>query len=873
MKRILIIAATLVLILIAGAITAPLLIPSSVYRAQIEKSATTALGRDVKLSGETKLSVFPVISVRIGGAQVANPEGFTGEYMIDAGELKGSVKLLPLLSRKVEISQITLSDASINLEKLQDGRANWEFGRPGTAPDETPDDPSGGGFKTGIAKAVLRNTAISYQDRAAKQEYILSDFNGEARLTALDSPFSSKGSGLLNGQAFAYNVDLDTIDALLKGDLSTLDLDLETTFGDVGYNGSLQMGEVLQLSGAFKLDSDTIGDHLAVLLPDLPIRSNELQSVKANGTLDGALNALNIQVEKADLQATGLDASYQGGVQLGETVSLDGRFAIDGEGIDRLFTPDAQLPIPLAVLGKLNVSGRLSGPVSAPIFSDLSLTQSSSFLKTSFEGDVALSGDQAVAGNLDINSRDMRGLMNQLAIDLPPGDKLQSFAIDGAVNGTASNILLTDVRIKLDDTSAAGKLGADLRGARPRITADLVMSELDVTPLLGNSDKTAASAPNLASDWNDDPLALESLNMLNATVDIAASKVIIDQITLDDALLKTRLDDGRLSAIFRRDENKPGFKAFSGNWSGDIVLDASRSTPRLEIEAMADSVAAQDMLDSLTGFDRLLGLGDVLIDVSSEGNSLKALVSGLDGRLESDLSNGALRGINLAKLVRDTANLSDLLKRGDLSLTSFREAFSPSAETDFSSFIGNLTFDNGVAQISDLKLDNPVVGVTGSGSINLAARSLDISLTPRFDLQAQRQGSTIGVDDIPIPVRISGAWTAPKFSFDTRALQNELTLRARGRLADEIAGQVDGPLGNVLGEVIGGLRSPPAQPQTTPEDTPDSNAATTPPESPPKSIEDELKDRAIDGALGAIFGNQDAEEEPQTEQPAETADP
>ena len=59
MKRILIIVSAIVVILAIAVITLPFLIPSSVYKAQIEKAATTALGREVTLLGEAKLSYFP----------------------------------------------------------------------------------------------------------------------------------------------------------------------------------------------------------------------------------------------------------------------------------------------------------------------------------------------------------------------------------------------------------------------------------------------------------------------------------------------------------------------------------------------------------------------------------------------------------------------------------------------------------------------------------------------------------------------------------------------------------------------------------------------------------------------------------------------
>ena len=319
----------------------------------------------------------------------------------------------------------------------------------------------------------------------------------------------------------------------------------------------------------------------------------------------------------------------------------------------------------------------------------------------------------------------------------------------------------------------------------------------------------------------------------------------MDQITLPDALLSTRLDDGRLSAIFRRDDDAPGFKVFQGNWSGDLVLDASRSTPTLEINALADSIAAQDMLTSLTGFRNLNGLGDVLIDLNSEGTSIKALINGLDGQFQTDLNDGALRGLNLTKLVQKASNLQDLLSGGGLTVASFQEAFSPDATTDFSKFIGSLDITNGVATLTDLNIDNPVVGVIGSGQIDLGARTLDIRLTPRIDVAAAGEGATIGLSDIPIPVRVYGSWSSVRFGLDSSAVQAELTARLRNEAANEIADRLGGDAGAIIGGIIGGS----------------SNNGASDDEAP--SLEDELTNRA----LGALFGLRDDDEDEEEESP------
>ncbi|MEL7539304.1 MAG: AsmA family protein [Pseudomonadota bacterium] len=843
MQRILIIIGAIIAILVAALVTVPFLIPSEVYKAQIESAATKALGRDVTLKGDARVSVLPAFAASVDGVEVSNPEGFSDPLMIEAGSLRASVKLLPLLSRRVEIAQITLNDSTVRLERLADGRANWEFGsEQAPAPEDAPTD-SGGGFETGIDRAALSNAAVYYNDRTTDTQYALTEFDATARLSALDKPLSSTGKGFLNGQPFDYQVRLETIAALNAQQPVTLEAQLGTIYGDLSYDGALTLAEQVAMDGAFDISSDTIGQVLPFLAGDeLPIITSNLDSLRAKGTISGDMPSAIIEFSDLTLAATGLDLDYAGSITLGEVPMMNGQVELNAADAQQLLKPGNTLIPLLTMLGNVDFVASVSGPVSAPALTGITLKQRGQDLITEYSGNFSLAGDQPLDGMLDISSNNPRAVLSALGTELPDGDSLNSIAISGQTTGSVMAPNLEQASITLDDTTATGKVGADLRSARPRIVADLAMDRLDLTPFLGSGSQQADTEPSLNEDWDNTPLDLAALNMLNATISVAAREVVMDQITLNDALLSTRLDDGQLSAIFRQDDDTPGFKVFQGNWYGDLTLDASRSTPRLEIEALADSIAAQEMLTALTGFKNLSGIGDVHLDLSSEGNSLKSLISGLDGKFESDLNEGALKGLNLAKLVRDASNLRELVASGDLSIASFREALSPEAETDFSKFIGNLDFNNGVASITNLSIDNPVVGITGAGSIDLGARTLDIRLTPRVDVAAAGAGSTIGLGDIPIPLRVYGSWSSVQFGLDSSAVRAELTARLRDQAAGEIADRIGGDAGAIIGGIIGNQSSTPSS-----EDD----------EAP--ALEDEIRDRA----LGALFGtrNRDSEEE------------
>ena len=344
MKRFLIIAGTIIAILIAALVTVPFLIPSSVYKAQVESAASKALGRNVTLKGDPRVSILPVLSASIDGVEVANPEGFSDPLMIEAGSLRASVKLMPLLSQRVEIAQITLNDPTVRLERLADGRANWEFGtneRP--AGEEQPSSGSGG-LETGIDRAALSNAAVYYRDWTTDTQYALTEFDGTARLSALDQPLSSSGKGLLNGQAFDYQIQLETLAALTAQEPVSLDATLKTIYGDISYDGALTLTDVPSFDGAFEVQSDTLGQVLPILGGDqLPIIASALDSLRAKGTISGATTDAVLDFSTMKLNATGLDFDYAGQVTLGEMPILNGNVELNAADAQRLLKPGHSL--------------------------------------------------------------------------------------------------------------------------------------------------------------------------------------------------------------------------------------------------------------------------------------------------------------------------------------------------------------------------------------------------------------------------------------------------------------------------------------------------------------------------------------------------
>jgi uncharacterized protein involved in outer membrane biogenesis len=122
LKILLIIVVVLALLAGAGLFLANRYLQSPDFKDTALATARQALGSEVQLA-DLNVSLFSGVALR--GIKVANPTGFDGNLM-EAQAFVLRYRLLPLLQKRVEISQLTLDQPTITLVKNEAGAWNYE---------------------------------------------------------------------------------------------------------------------------------------------------------------------------------------------------------------------------------------------------------------------------------------------------------------------------------------------------------------------------------------------------------------------------------------------------------------------------------------------------------------------------------------------------------------------------------------------------------------------------------------------------------------------------------------------------------------------------------------------------------------------------
>lgn len=196
-----------VVLLVVATFVLPMVVDPNDYKDEISAAVAEKTGRELTIDGEIKWSVFPSIGLELSDVSLSNLEGFGEQPLLDIGEAGISVKFLPLLKRKLEVGEVSMSDVSIHLSRKADGSSNWQdFG--GTqATDKTASQSSGRGMNSFVVSGIeITNAKVTLDD--VDQTTQLKNFDLKASNIELGRPFKLQGGFSMNlpGQELSGDV-------------------------------------------------------------------------------------------------------------------------------------------------------------------------------------------------------------------------------------------------------------------------------------------------------------------------------------------------------------------------------------------------------------------------------------------------------------------------------------------------------------------------------------------------------------------------------------------------------------------------------------------------------------------------------------------
>lgn len=374
------------------------------------------------------------------------------------------------------------------------------------------------------------------------------------------------------------------------------------------------------------------------------------------------------------------------------------------------------------------------------------------------------------------------------------------------VRRNGSVVMINGIEGRIGDGAFDGWASIDF-ASKPLVKLDLDFHRLDVATAAAQAEPQGAAKP-----WSTNPIAISGLNYVDAQARLSAAELNIGRAHFAPVAIEASLEKGLLKGTFSN------LGAYGGQASGSIDIDVSPATPVYAFRSDLSGVRALPLLSSVAGFDSLDGKLQAKIDVRSSGRSQQAIMSGLSGTVDANFADGAIRGLNVAQMIRS-------LTSGALS--GWQE--NREQATDLSRLSASFRIEKGQANTTDINLAGPLVRVTGTGTVDLGAQTLSLRVNPKLVLTTEGQGRSSDPMAFGIPVVIDGPWTAPNISPD-------------------IGGNDNTTGGNSLGETLGRLI------QQGLDAARGRNAPNPPPNGPAQNAQPDQDNRPITDMLKQFFG-------------------
>lgn len=772
------IAGIVVVLIVALIVLAKIVITPERVKDTVLPIAEKSLQRKIEL-GDISVSILS--GIELHDLKVYEADGKTTFVSTDLVQLK--YQLLPLLSMKVVVDEVTVVKPMIQVTRFADGRFSFDDLVKGNDKADNKSKVESSSISTPIDLLVstvsLSNgtlaftdyqinpnnpfrTEISSLDVAAEGITLTGNIPVSASCLIDNGSLSADGSISLAGSTADMNIKLVGVDVVkyspyfkdaIPGQLGGLSLALETKV-----SGGL---DKVSASGTLK------GDGLNLVLnalPDAPL-SNARVALTYDVGVD--FNGGTLDLRSARLDFNGLAAEAAGKVDKIFTVpGLDLKLSLPGIDLQQ-----AMKSVPakltegvrdLDLSGRVSATAQLSGSIDAdPV----------KLLKNTV---VTLDNVQASGGG-------------------------QRPALVGKVKLADQQLVSEGLEMRLGDNVARINLSAsNLFGKMIIVKADVASDQFQLDPLLGTGAASGRAVADKQKTSPGDEIGPFDIP-LQASGTISIGKTLYKGLAIDNFVARYKLQDNILT-ISQLDGYIAG-GSFANTARVDLGVKGLVYSADLVIKGIKANPLITAFVPKATG--ALLGSTNLDFSVKGQGTQWETLSKKLTGQGDLLVADGRVVSPGLVKGVASFLQLSN------------------TDEIRFENFRGNLKIVDGKVQIDSSILSDEIKlfpkGAIGlDGSLNL---TMDTRISPKISGRMDTGGKVTQylTDDegwSQIPLLVSGSFSSPSFGLDPKGVQSQ----AKKALGKELGRQVDKMIGSPkTGEAATGSES---QQQTQPAEDP-----------------------------------------------------
>ena len=719
-------------ITVAGAIYVAATFDPNNYKDQIIRAVKDSKQRNLRLDGKITLSFFPSIGANVGKVSLSEFNSDKQFAAIDSARV--SLALLPLFSGQAVVNQVAVSGLQATLVKRKDGTTNIDD-LLGAKEEKTAEKKTGDKqpLKFDIAAVSIEKTALTYRDEGSGAHYAIKDLSLHTGRIASGVP----GKISLSAAVQANQPKLD------------IDIQLKTT---LTFDPDKQLyrleGLDLQAGGA-ALDISNL-------------------KIKAGGDANANLSTQEFGAQKFSLSASGTKAKDAFEAMLDAPALSLTKDKFSGEKLTLNAKLNGAAGNIVAALSLPGLEGNAQSFKSGALTLDLDVKQPEQAFK------VKLSSP--LSGNFQARQFNLSNLV--VAVNAS-GDKLPNKSVSSEMKGS---VQVDAAKQTVQANLAGGLLQSRVKAkvavngfADPAIHFDVDVDQFDADLYLPKKSANEPKSGQPKANEPEQPLDLSALRKLKLDGSLRIGSLKVANVKSTNVRLDVKARNGQVNV------SPLSANLYQGSMNGSVSVNA-QATPSIAINQNLSGVNVAALTKDAANFDMLEGRGNIGMNLTMQGNTVNAMKKALNGNMSLNLADGAIKGINIARKLRDAQGM---LGKGGASAQT--QSANKEEKTDFSELKASFKVNNGVAHNDDLSLKSPLLRVTGNGDIDIGNDRMNYIAKATLAKTLEGQGGKDAVGGITVPVRVSGPFADLKYTLDFGAMVGEAAKeKVKTKLQDQL---------------------------------------------------------------------------------------
>ncbi len=404
----------------------------------------------------------------------------------------------------------------------------------------------------------------------------------------------------------------------------------------------------------------------------------------------------------------------------------------------------------------------------------------------------ALSNNPKVMADLSAKNVAVKKLLSDLEIALPETNNPNAFAnlnLTAKVQADVNSAEVFINSVQLDQTKINGQFSVrDF--AKPVYGFEVNVDQINVDDYLPPAvaeENTPAAKEGSSSHQQQELIPVELLRSLEVDGKASIRQLTYQEMLIEDTTVIIKSHNGVFTiAPFSA-------KLLQGSVKGEVTVNAQAAEPTVQTTLDIKDIELAELTKPYMQQQLVSGKTSFALNSHAQGNDVETLINEAIGKMNLEVLQGVLHGINLNQIVVDA--LHEQLGSFDKVFPGYQSYLPKEVkeDTDISQLFANAKIENGKLIMPQFKFASDSGDIQAKGDVHLMSQGFDY----QFDVHLSELDRNKYLKNTAWPLRCKGSldspvaeWCKPNTKQIKRILSDAAKLALKDKSAKELGDQV-----------------------------------------------------------------------------------